>query len=195
MIRFFLLILALPMIASCQTPKSVFWWGNCPSVEHPESRVVVINEDGYFRASRPNELVGCIEVPKKIDPSKMKVVLSVFLGDLRKGDELDYSSVSTLTNDSYSDNWMLSRFLVLANDFDSIDGVNIRRAHGYNCTPQMHHCPVDDNGLYVLPRDMHNVFLNLVIFAAGSTMENAFFEVNQGYAEIEGSVHQGVVYE
>jgi hypothetical protein len=90
---------------------------------------------------------------------------------------------------------MVHRYIIIANHYEAIDGVSVRRAHGYNCSPEMHHCPVDDNGYFKVDIPMRNVFLNVVVFGAGATMEDAAFHVQQGYGEIEGSVRQAVIYE
>lgn len=181
-------LLPFLILASCQTHKSVFWWGNCELVKHPAERVIEIQPNGYFRGDRPNELIGCFNVPAKIKESEMRVAQSVHLGELSMGDIIQYAVTLEVTNESYKDNWMFSHYLVLSDSFEGIRGQSIRRAYGYNCTPSMHHCDSSDAGIYQMKVDMEDAYLNLVVYGAGSTMEGSAFEVNQGYGDFEGFV-------
>jgi hypothetical protein len=184
-------IFSLLILASCQAPRGVFWWGNCEKDIDIKSRVIQIQTDGYFRGPRPNELIGCLDVPERIDESKFKVAQSVHLGELNKDDLLQYSVTLEVTNESYSEDWMIARYLVLADSSSNVNGQAIRRAYGYNCTPQMHHCDLSDSGIYKVKQYFKDAYLNLVIYAAGSKMERAAFEVNQGYGDFEGFIKKG----
>jgi hypothetical protein len=184
-------ILALLLLASCQSPRSIFWWGNCAKDIDFKSRVIEIQPDGYFRGDRPNELIGCLRVPSRIMLSEMRVAQSVHLGELNQNDLLQYSVTLEVTNESYSENWMIARYLVLSDSSSNVAGQAIRRAYGYNCTPQMHHCPISDSGIYKIRQHFKDAYLNLVIYGAGSVMEDAYFEVNQGYGDFEGFIDRG----
>lgn len=197
--RAFFLTILLPTIASCKANSASgdMWWVKCSPPPNPSALVVQIDKTGYFKGKRPIELTDCVDVPAKIDASKMKVITSVFLGDLNAGDLINYSSIMTVTNESenYHEAWLVERHIVLANKFDSTTGVLVRRGHSNgNCTTELHHCALDDNGMYKVLKPIKAAYLNIVVYAAGSNMINAKLVINKGYADIEGHVVRPVAY-
>ena len=178
------------LVTGQAAPSGDMWWVKCPEVLNPSALVIQLDKDRYFRGSGALELAECIDVPAKIDKTKMKSIMSVKLGDLKVGDIINYSSILTVTNESenYKEAWLTARFIILADKFDATEGTLIRRPHGYNCDERMHHCGLDDSGVYRVKKDMPKAYLNLVIYAAGSNMKNARLVINKGYGQFEGKI-------
>lgn len=188
--KLLLIGLFLALFSSCTKPPGpdIAWWIKCDAtLNAPQDRIGSVDDKGHLTTPPIAEFYGCLPVPTGFAQIALQRVLySVRLTNVHQGDIMQYTAQSEMTNDTYTDNPMVGRFVELASSSINVLGTRISPAQASNLTPQEHHGIVAMSGYYEFVSDYDEVYLNFVVYGAGAQMLDERLVIEQGYGGIQG---------
>ncbi len=197
-----LLVLAL-LLTSCNNQEEAFratawrkgpWQSSCTptNVSAPISSFEVKHGVTYFNNGDNREQVDCIRVtggvPGAIEPMEKQVVYTVRFTKLKAGDIVEFNAAYQVTNNTLNN-------IMLAHDifFGASPEVNetyreIPVSTGYNCLPDIHHCPQHLSWAFEVLEDTEEVYLNLILYSAAMEAPSGIYIIVDQYGGLAGTV-------
>jgi hypothetical protein len=121
-----------------------------------------------------------------------KVPYSMKLLNVKAGDKLDVHFEGRLTNE-WNRNVLMNGFMILAASPDIAskeDAVDRLTMGGpYNCTPAMHHCPINTSRSYIFKEDFEEIYINVTMGAACNKADgSAVLQVDHSRGMLSGVI-------
>jgi hypothetical protein len=121
----------------------------------------------FIQGGHSSERYDTLPVVKKTSDSSKRVLFSHRVLNLKAGDVIQVLGESQITND-LGYNVMVKKGVRLGSFEDDVNGKEITEYNGDNITPAIHHKIYPVNGMYVLPRDYDEAYINWIFYAAST---------------------------
>lgn len=132
-----------------------------------------------------SEKIKTLPVTLGSDPHQPKVVYSLMLTNIKKGDAIQFVARGEVTND-LTYNVMIASKIVLTISEDDPYGAELIEAAGTNLNPERHHHVLNDVGIYQFKSDYPIVFINAVWYSASTKARlGATLKVEQDYGALQ----------